>query len=120
MFVMLWVARKLCKKKICYCRNAKRTKYHHQIFLHRLQATHNITNMNFTLVITYNVSKSDVIREPKFFSRPNQFSIAGTEFEEHLVSEEFLGEKSPQICTLADIFLLWNAFGAKNANSKLN
>ena len=58
------------------------------------------------LVRTYNVSESDIIREPKFFARPNQFSIARMEFEEHLVSEEFLGEKSPpQICTLADIFL---------------
>ena len=57
------------------------------------------------ILLTNNISKRDVIREPKFFSRPNQFSIARMEFEEHLVSEEFLGEKSPQICTLADIFL---------------
>ena len=61
-----------------------------------------------------NISECHIIREPKFLSRPNQFSIAGMEFEEHLVSEEFLGEKSPQICTLAaDISLQWNAFGTK-------
>ena len=39
--------------------------------------------------LTYDISYSDIIREPKFLSSSNQFPIAGMEFEEHLVSVVF-------------------------------